>query len=139
MRTLNDLYRSRVPDGGLRVFCVSNMIYWDNRELSKDNALPILQLSGIIAVRRHCISIVADSQLRAATKYIRDSIPAILSEIALWVESGAGSLSAERKKAVRETLNVVEARLRTVSFSKSKGLLEYADCLGPKWDFFSGQ
>lgn len=123
MGKLNDLYGSRVPDGGLRVFCVSNTIYWDNRGLSKDKALPILQLSGVIAVRRHCISIVAESQLRAATKYIRNSIPAILSEIALWVESGAGSLSAERKQALRETLNVVEARLRTVSFSKSKGLL----------------
>lgn len=104
------------------MFCVSNTIYWDNRELSRDDALPILYLSGIIAVRRHCISIVADSQLRAVTKYIRNSIPAILSEIALWVESGAESAGTERKQAVRDTLNVVEARLRTVSFLKSKDL-----------------
>jgi hypothetical protein len=108
-----------VPGGGLRVFCISNTDYWEHRDLPKDDALPLLQLSGIIAIRRHCISMVANSQLRIATKYIRDSIPAILGDITLWVQSGAGSVSAERKQAVCETLNSLEARLRRVNTSES--------------------
>lgn len=119
MEKLNDLYGSRVPGGGLKVFCISNTDYWEHRYLPKDDALPLLQLSGIMAIRRHCISMVASSQLRIATKYIRDSIPAILGDITLWVQSGAGSVTAERKQAIRETLNALEARLRGVNMSKS--------------------
>lgn len=99
---------------GLKVFCISNTDYWDHRDLPNDDALPFIELSGIIAVRKHCISMVGDSQHRIASKYIRESIPALLGDITLWVQSGAGSMSAERKQAVRETLNVLEARLRRV-------------------------
>lgn len=109
-----------MSDGRLRVFCISNKFYWDHRDLPKGDALPFLQLSGIIAVRRHCISIVADSQLRSATKYIRDSIPAILGDIALWVQSGSGTANAERNQVVRETLNALEARLRRVCAFESE-------------------
>lgn len=91
------------------------MDYWEHRDSPRDEALPLLQLSGIIGVRRYCISIVANSQLRIAVKYIRDSIPALLGDIALWVQSGAGSVSAERKEAIRETLNTLEANLRRVN------------------------
>jgi hypothetical protein len=104
----------------LKVFCVSNIDYWEHRDLPKDDAFRLLQLSGIIEIRRHCISMVANSQLRAATKYIRDSIPAILSEIALWVQSVVGSESAEQKQAICETLNALEVRLRRVITSYSK-------------------
>jgi hypothetical protein len=93
------------------VFCVSNKDYWDHH----DDTLNVLQLTGILQVRKHCISMVSESQLRAATQYIRDSIPALLGDVALWVESGSGSASAEQKQLVRETLNVLEARIRRVS------------------------
>lgn len=100
-----------MPAGRLRVFCVSNTDYWNHR----GDALHVLQLTGIIPVRKHCISMVAESQLRTAAKYIRDSIPALLGDIALWVESSSGSVSAERKQLVCETLNVIEGRIRRVS------------------------
>jgi hypothetical protein len=104
-----------VPDGELKIFCVSNADYWEYRYQRKDPFLPRLQLSGIIATRSYCISMVANSQLRIASQYIRDSIPAILSDIVLWVESGAGSMSIERKEAICEALNVLETRLRRVN------------------------
>lgn len=97
------------------MFCVSNTDYWRHRDSTKDTALARLQLSGIIGVRKHCISIVGNSQFHIARKYIRDSIPALLGDIALWVESGVGSVSAEQKQAIRETLNTLEARLRRVN------------------------
>lgn len=57
---------------------------------------------------------VADRQLRVATKYIQDDIPALLEDVELWVQSGAGSVDAEQKAAIRETLNMLEARLNRV-------------------------
>lgn len=57
---------------------------------------------------------VADRQLRAATKYIQDDIPALLEEVELWVQSGAGNVDAEQKAAIRETLSTLEARLNRV-------------------------
>ncbi|KAI0128678.1 hypothetical protein BJ170DRAFT_594512 [Xylariales sp. AK1849] len=109
---LHNLYRSQVPGGELKVFCVSNTDYWLKRDLPKNESLPQLQLIGILAVRKHCISIVADSQLRSATKYIQHDITALLSDVELWILSGAASAGAEQKQAIRETLDAVEARLR---------------------------
>lgn len=102
------------------MFCVSNTDYWEHRDQPKDSALPLLELSGIIELRRHCVSLLEDDQLRIAMKYIRDDIPAILSEIALWVQSGAENVNAERKETVCETLDALEARLRRVNMSESK-------------------
>jgi hypothetical protein len=57
---------------------------------------------------------VADRQLQVATKYIQDDIPALLEDVELWVQSGAGSVGAEQKAAIRETLSTLEARLNRV-------------------------
>jgi hypothetical protein len=103
-----------VPNNDVNVFCVSNLEYWKLRNSPKDDALSSLQLSGILSLRKHCISMVANSQLRTAMKYIQDSIPAALGDIELWVQSGAGSLDAERKEEMRKRLNTLEARLTRV-------------------------
>lgn len=60
---------------------------------------------------------VADIQLRIAARYVRDDIPALLGEVALWVESGAGGVGVEQKQAVRATLDGLESRLKTVNNS----------------------
>ena len=57
---------------------------------------------------------VADRQLRLATQYIQDDIPAFLGDVELWVQSGAGSVNAERREAIRETLYILETRLNRV-------------------------
>jgi hypothetical protein len=114
-RQLDKAYGPRVSGGRLHSFCVSNKDYWDNRAHSKEQALPFLQLSGIIALRKHCLAIVADSQLRILTTYVRDRIPALLGDVELWVQSGACSAGAEQKRAVRESLNAVETQLKQVS------------------------
>jgi hypothetical protein len=62
---------------------------------------------------------VSHSQHQIATKYIQEYIPVNLGEISLWVQSGAGSVSAEQKHAIRETLDFLEARLRRVITFKS--------------------
>ncbi|KAK5988118.1 hypothetical protein PT974_12258 [Cladobotryum mycophilum] len=117
IKGLKDLYKNKVPRGMLQVFCVSNTDYWKHREDNKDGFLPFLELSGIKAVRKHCISIVADSQLRIATKYIQKDVPAFLADVELWVQSGAGNMGAEQKAIIRQALDNVESRLQ-------RGLLE---------------
>uniref|UniRef100_A0A0D2XYF0 Uncharacterized protein n=1 Tax=Fusarium oxysporum (strain Fo5176) TaxID=660025 RepID=A0A0D2XYF0_FUSOF len=108
--SLTNTYAGRVTDA--RVFCVSNTIYWQNRNARKSEAERYLHLSGIMQVRRHCISIVANSQRRIATQYMKDQIPALLADIELWVQSGARTASEERREALCQTLDSVERRLR---------------------------
>lgn len=106
-------YRSQVPDGTLRVFCASNKTYWEHRDQTPvEQALPFLQLSGILDIRRHCMALVSESQLRIALKYMQDEVPNLVSRVELWVQSGAGSADAEQKQAVRATLDQLEAQLR---------------------------
>lgn len=111
---LHAIYHTMIPGNQLRVFCISNLDYWDKRTIARDEALPFLHLSGIIAVRKHCISIVAQSQLRAAEKYIRDDIPALLGDIDLWVQLGSGSADTERRQLIIQTVNMLESRLGRV-------------------------
>ncbi|KAI1275476.1 hypothetical protein F5Y07DRAFT_389933 [Xylaria sp. FL0933] len=108
---LLDLYRHEVPGSQLKVFCASNAIYWDWREKPKDDSLPYLILSGILAIRQHCMSMVSESQYVAAKKYMRDDIGVLLGELDLWVQSGQGSLSAERRESIRNTLDTLERKL----------------------------
>ncbi|KAI1045821.1 hypothetical protein LB505_014328 [Fusarium chuoi] len=108
--SLNNTYAGRVTPS--RVFCVSNTIYWQNRTARKSEAKRHLDLSGILQVRKHCISIVANSQRRIATRYMKDRIPALLADIELWVQSGARTASEERREALCQTLDSVERRLR---------------------------
>lgn len=114
-RELQDQYREQVPSHSLAIFCVSNVDYWNHRQDPKEEALPYLSLSGILALRKHCISLVGESQRRIASKYIRDEIAALLSEMSLWVQAGGGSLAAEQKQAIRETLNNLDAQLTRVT------------------------
>ncbi len=98
----------------LNVFCVSNKIYWDHRDKSVSAAMPDLLLSGIIELRKHLLGIVANSRLRDATHYMQDSIPGHVSKILLWVESGAGSSTAEQKAETRSLLRSVDKIIKTV-------------------------
>ncbi|KAF2710421.1 hypothetical protein K504DRAFT_405554 [Pleomassaria siparia CBS 279.74] len=95
----------------LNVFCVSNKLYWDVRQKSVQVSMPSIQTSGIIDLRRHCISIVADSHIRAAKEYIQEEIPAFLGSVQLWVEAGAGNGSAERKQQILEAMSAVDQEL----------------------------
>ncbi|TGJ78173.1 hypothetical protein E0Z10_g10588 [Xylaria hypoxylon] len=110
-KKLFDLYRHEIPGDQLKVFCASNTIYWDWRDTPKDESMPHLLLSGILAIREHCMAMVSESQYAAAKKYMRDDIGVLLGELGLWVQSGQGSLNAERKENIRSTLDTLERKL----------------------------
>lgn len=116
---LREQYRSHPFATALRTFCVSNKIYWDNREKSATAALPYLDLSGIVELRRYCIGIVAQSRLRATREYIKDEIPAFLGSVELWVEAGSGNGSAERKQQILNAVSAVQLELDKVRSLRS--------------------
>ncbi|KAK4442405.1 hypothetical protein QBC34DRAFT_313226 [Podospora aff. communis PSN243] len=108
---LGEMYGGASP---VKVFCASNTIYWKHRDGSpREKTVPFLELSGIIGIRRHCIGLVSESQLRIATSYLRHRIPDLLGNLQLWVQSGVtDSADTERRKAVCSTLDTLEQRLR---------------------------
>lgn len=122
-KELNEKYGNMIPNDDLKIFCVGNWDYWEHRDLSKDAALPFLELSGIISTRKYCISMVGDINTRIVTKYMRDSIPAILGDISVWVQSSAGSDSADQKKAICEILDMLEAKLQRVNDCEHKDVI----------------
>ncbi|KAK3682814.1 hypothetical protein B0T22DRAFT_444981 [Podospora appendiculata] len=119
-------YGSKLPGGDLAVFCIGNHMYWDHRDLPKNNALPFLELSGILAARRHFVAMVSDSQRRVATNYMDHDVRSLVSSVDLWVQSGAGTASAEQKRAVCQVLDALEARLQRDLWGESSRLSEIA-------------
>lgn len=111
---LRETYQIYTTAETLHIFCVSNTMYWEKRMNEKSVAEPFLLLSGIIKIRKHCTAMVAASQLRTSTSFLDNDVPALLSDIELWVQSGSGSSSAEQKEAVRHVLDKVEEQLRKV-------------------------
>ncbi|CAI6334688.1 unnamed protein product [Periconia digitata] len=104
-------YENQIPADILRIFCVSNTMYRKFRPKAMKYAEPRLQLSGIIALRRYCIGIVADSHYRATLDFVNDEVPAFVDSLRTWYESGSESASAERKDEVLEALDSVENEL----------------------------
>ena len=144
-RELHANYQSRVPGGRLHVHCVSNEIYWVNRDKPKSKAMPYLKLSGIIEVREHCMSMVSESQYLSAVGYMKNDIPALISDTQRWVQSGSGSMSAERKTKIRNALNVLEGDLKRVSWCpeplSQRRWLGERNCVAqlPKWASLQNQ
>lgn len=110
---LQDHYRNQGFDD-IKVFCVGNRLYWGKRDEPRRASLPYLHLSGIIRARKHCLSVVSNSQRRAAKHFIEDRIPTLLAQIDHWAQSGSRSGSVERREAIRQMLDQVESRLAQV-------------------------
>ncbi|KAI0975511.1 hypothetical protein F4678DRAFT_417505 [Xylaria arbuscula] len=121
-KKLIEQYQGDVPGNSLKVFCASNTLYRDWRGKPVDEAMPRLILSGILNIRQHCMSMVSESQYVAAKKYMRDDIGVLLGELDLWVQSGQGSLSAERKASIRSTLDTLERKLDLELRGRMSGL-----------------
>jgi hypothetical protein len=113
-RDLRQQYRNHPIATSLRIFCVSNSTYWDTREKPSDIALPYLQFSGIMDLRRYCIGVVAQSRLEATRKFIKDEIPALLGSIELWVDAGSGNANAESKQKVLDVVAGMQTELDKV-------------------------
>lgn len=111
---LSEQYRNHALAATLQTFCISNKLYWDNRQKAATVATPYLELSGIIELRRYCIGIVAQSRLRATKEFIKDEIPALLGSVHLWIEAGSGNASAEQKQRTLDAVSDMQRELNKV-------------------------
>ncbi|KAL1870774.1 hypothetical protein Daus18300_005094 [Diaporthe australafricana] len=105
-------HQGRASGGSLHVFCVSNKLYQDNRDLDISVSERYLRLSGIIELRRHVMSLVGESQLEVSTNFVDHEVPVLLRDIEFWAQHGAGTSSAEQQQAVRRLLDEFESDLR---------------------------
>jgi hypothetical protein len=110
-KSLRQTYGNDAAGARLNISCVSNTLYEDNRQAPAEDAQPFLQLSGIPALRRHCIGIVADSHLQATVEYIKNEVPAFVGSVELWLQAGSGTASVERKEQILSAADAMQARL----------------------------
>lgn len=98
----------------IQVFCVSNVLYRDWRRKPKIQSEPWLRLSGIIGLRRYCMGLTDDAQLRSLQNYLSIDIPALLGNVSSWVQAGAKTSTAEQKENVRAALDELQEDLEEV-------------------------
>ncbi|OAA60385.1 Dynamin, GTPase domain protein [Niveomyces insectorum RCEF 264] len=111
-RDLDAQYRRELPeDGRLLTFCVSNKYYWDYANRPKEETRPVLHLSGIPELRKHCLSMAADGRFQQVKKYFRNEISALLGEVKMWAASGVESRDANQKQVILKTLETAESDL----------------------------
>lgn len=122
-------YTAQTQGEFLNVFCVGNKMYLDKRNMDKSVSWRYLDLSGIIEVRRHLVGLVGESQLRTSKIFLDRQVPALLRDVEIWVQSGAGSASAEEKQAVRDVLGKVEKKLEKGLTSRRSPVSTIQRCL----------
>ncbi|PQK15746.1 hypothetical protein BB8028_0006g00680 [Beauveria bassiana] len=113
VKGLRRKYRTDPSLADTNVFCVSNTLYQKKRQAKMEIAQAYINLSGIIDLRRHCVSIVSANQHREASGFMKTDIPKLLAAIDLWVQSGEDTWDGELRAAVKTALDDVEARLES--------------------------
>jgi hypothetical protein len=114
-RRLREQYRAYPNAGSLRIFCVSNKLYSNNRNKLATAALPYLNWSGILELRRYCIGMVAQNQLHIVRKFILNEVPAMLGSLELWIEAGSKDISVDSKNQIIDTVSDIQHTLDEVS------------------------
>lgn len=89
-------------------------MYSEFREKPLEQAREGLIRSGIIALRRHCMGLNMEAQMRALTNYITADIPSLIYDVSNWVAASAGGSTLGQKRKVREALDLVERSIRLV-------------------------
>lgn len=60
---------------------------------------------------------MSNTQYRTATRFMRHRVPNLLSNIELWLRSGADTLDAEQRATITRTMDELEDRLTSVRAS----------------------
>lgn len=77
---LQRAYSSKVPNGGLEVFCVSNTTY---AKYVKKGNVEMVQASGIPELRRFCYTMTAYAQLLEARHFLSSTLSSLLNSAEL--------------------------------------------------------
>jgi hypothetical protein len=131
-KQLQHAYGTRIPNRETQIFCVSNEYYWGNRHQDRTHSCDYVRLSNIPDVRRFCLSIVPENQLRAVKNYLQNQIPVLLEDLRLWTESGSAvSSTGETRRAILSILDDLEEELLKVGLEKRhKSRTRVADIRG---------
>jgi hypothetical protein len=111
---LREAYRDHALAENLNVFCVGNIMYRKNRDKPVATALPYLNLSGILNLRRYCIGIVAQSRFHATRQFIKDTLPAFVGSVGLWVEAGSVRPTVDSKERIIVAMSSVQQEIDEV-------------------------
>lgn len=109
-----ETYNARAPGGRVNVFCLGNQLYSEWRNKVSGQASQWLELSGIIAFRRHCLGLTMERQMQSLTRYITADIPMLLDKVNSWVKAGAETPDAETKRKIREALDKFQSETEEV-------------------------
>ncbi|KAM3454443.1 hypothetical protein NHJ6243_008888 [Beauveria neobassiana] len=113
-RRLNELNANILKAKKSEEVCqFDNTLYQKKRQAKMEIAQAYINLSGIIDLRRHCVSIVSANQHREASGFMKTDIPKLLAAIDLWVQSGEDTWDGELRAAVKTALDDVEVRLES--------------------------
>lgn len=83
---LQQAYSSKVPEGELEVFCVSNTLY---EKYARKGNIEMVQGSGIPELRRFCYAITAHAQLLEAKHFLSSMLSSVLNSAELWATKPA--------------------------------------------------
>ncbi|KAF2680709.1 hypothetical protein K458DRAFT_311139 [Lentithecium fluviatile CBS 122367] len=106
---LIDKYAEHAKMGDLKIFCVSSSDYWEHRHDEHQKAIPRLDLSGIVDLRRYCHSVAAEVQFEEATAFLEHDVPAFLSSLKQWAIGDSERLTAEKAEEIRLVTKNLEA------------------------------
>ncbi|KFY44996.1 hypothetical protein V494_01204 [Pseudogymnoascus sp. VKM F-4513 (FW-928)] len=118
---LQRAYSSKVPNGGLQVFCVSNTTY--GKYVKKGN-VEMVQASGIPELRRFCYTMTAYAQLLEARHFLSSMLSSLLNSAELFaakpIESQQPAEAGLDESMFLAVNNGKTEALRAVSRSKSE-------------------
>ena len=79
---LREAYRKNLPDGELRIECVSSELYQKYMSTVHHGCV---QASGVPDLRRRCHEITAEAQYREAKNFLVAKLPGLLNSVRIWV------------------------------------------------------
>jgi hypothetical protein len=80
---LQSAYATKVPNGKLEVFCVSNNTY---EKYSRKGNLDLVKASGIPDLRSFCYTVTAQSQLLQTKHFLNTLLGSFLNSMQIWVD-----------------------------------------------------
>lgn len=135
---LQRAYSSKVPHGGLEVFCVSNKTY--AKFVEKGN-VEMVQASGIPDLRRFCYTMTAHAQLLEAKHFLSSMLSSLLNSAELLATKPAESqqpIEAGLDESMLLAVNKRKVEVRLIlysSFGSANIRRHYGPPLSPMMNF----
>lgn len=98
----------------IRIFCVSNDMYSNNRRDTMPHSEDYFNLSGIPELRRYCQLVPAEARFLFVVSLLQNRVPAVLGSIKQWALAGLDNVTAEKALTLRHVLSNIELGFQEV-------------------------